>query len=217
MKETLKSLHSVLGVEGAFLCDYEGNVAASTCPESYNKDAMSKIGYAFSLGVRVARQQNITPKAIYGTFEEGRVVVRPFEKGLLVVLGDIATKQLLLKAALDQAEKKLSGMEIVAEKTTDLSQLQVSVERVRLDQALLDQKLLERWQKQEKTTTIIRQVELQTEQGKVAVFSVKSKKGLGDSVGLNAGALKELGIAEGEMVTVRPVIRLTSEVEDFFG
>ena len=217
MKEALKSLHSVVGVEGTFFCTYEGQVLESTCPADYNKDAMSKIGYAFSLGTRVAQQQGKIPKAVYGTFDNGRVVVRPFEKGLLVVLGSLSVKQLLLKAALDQAVQKISSLEVSVKKTKAADEYPVTVEKVRLDQVLLDQDLLNKWKKDNKEGTSIGQVELQTAQGKVAVFRVRVKKGLGEKVGLNTSAIKELGIAEGEMVTVRPVIRLSSEVEDFFG
>lgn len=217
MKKTLQSLHSVVGVEGAFFCDMEGRVVASVCPEGSNEDAMGKISYGFSLGVRVAEQQGKLPKAIYGTFEQGRVVIRPFEKGLLVVLGNRSIKQLLLKAALDQAVKKISAMKVTAEKPQALNELQVVAEKLRVDQAALDQTIIIEWQKQDQDGTAVKQVELQTEQGKVAVFRIKIKKGLGKKVGLNSTALKELRIAEGETVAVRPVIRLSSEVEDFFG
>ena len=219
MNETLKSLHSVVGVDGTFLTDYDGNLVTHTCPDRFNLDAIAKIGYAFSLGLRVARLQNRLPKAIFGTYDQGRVTVRPFDKGLIVVMGDIATKQLLLKAALDRVVEKLEETKIAPKPVAveGSSKLQIVTEKVRVDQAELDAGLVSSWEKLGKGKNSISQVEIQTEQGKIAIFRVKTKKGYEEKVGLNNSAIKELKVAEGETVTVRPVIRLSSEVEDFFG
>lgn len=217
MKEILASLHSVAGVEGTFLCDLEGQVQASTCPDEFQGEALAKIAYALILGVRAAQTQEKSPRSIYGTFKEGRVVVYPFERGLVVVMGAASIKQLLLKAALDRAVKQLMEMKRVAEEPSEQRNLQVVTGKVRVDQAAIDAEIVAQWQKSSKGASTVKQVELQTSRGKVAMFKIKAKKGLGETVEVNSTALKELGLAEGETVITRPVIRLASEVEEFFG
>jgi predicted regulator of Ras-like GTPase activity (Roadblock/LC7/MglB family) len=217
MKEILASLHSVAGVEGTFLCNLDGRVEASTCPEEIQGEALAKIAYALILGVRTAQTQERSPRSIYGTFENGRVVVYPFEKGLVVVMGSSSIKQLLLKAALDRVIKQLLEMKRAAEEPGEQRNLQVAAGKVRVDQAAIDAEIVEQWQKSTKGSSTVKQVELQTSRGKVAMFKIKVKKGLGETVEINTTALKELGLAEGETVVAKPVIRLSSEVEEFFG
>jgi predicted regulator of Ras-like GTPase activity (Roadblock/LC7/MglB family) len=217
VKEILASLHSVAGVEGTFLCDLEGRVQASTCPEALQGEALAKIAYALILGVRAAQTQEKSPRSIYGAFKDGRVIVYPFERGLVVVMGAESIKQLLLKAALDRVVKQLMETKRVAEEPSEQRNLQVVAGKVRVDQAAIDAEIVAQWQKSSKGASTVKQVELQTSRGKVAMFKIKAKKGLGETVELNTTALKELGLAEGETVIARPVIRLASEVEEFFG
>jgi predicted regulator of Ras-like GTPase activity (Roadblock/LC7/MglB family) len=217
MKEILTSLHSVAGVEGTFLCNLEGRVEASTCPEALQGEALAKIAYALILGLRVAQTQEKSPRSIYGTFENGRVVVYPFERGLVVVMGTASIKQLLLKAALDRVVKQLMEAKHVAEGPSEQRNLQVVAAKIRVDQAAIDAEITAQWQKSSKGASTVKQVELQTSRGKVAMFKIKAKKGLGETVEVNSTALKELGLAEGETVLAKPVIRLASEVEEFFG
>ena len=217
MKEALQYLQSVVGVEGAFLCDADGNVLACTCPESFDQDHLAKIGYAFSLGVRAVVAHQKSPKSIYGTFEQGRVIVRPFEEGLIVVFGSRSVKQLLLKAALDQAVERLAEIKSDKLKPSEQRELQVVAGKVRVDQAAIDAEIIAQWQKSSKGASTVKRVELQTSRGKVAMFKIKARKRLGETVEVNTTALKELGLAEGETVIAKPVIRLASEVEEFFG
>lgn len=217
MKDILTSLHSVAGVEGSFLADLEGNVLASTHPADFSTESLGKIAYALSLGLQSVKTQGTDVRSVYGTYLEGRVVVRPFEKGLVVVTGSTSLKQLLLKAALDKVTTELSTRDMKAQKPSQQQELQVASGRVRVDQASLDAGLVEQWQQSTQGTSAVKQVELVTAGGKAAVFNIKLRKDLGDKVEINNSAIKELGVIEGEKVVVRPVIRLSTEVEEFFG
>ncbi|GEM_PF-4374227 len=217
MKKILHSLHSVVGVEGTFLSDVSGKILASTCPDKFDVDALSKIAYALNLGMRLSREKGNLPKSIYGTFAQGRVVVRPFDKGVLVVMGTMYIKQLLLRVALDDAIKKISDILTGIQKTHKERELEVIVGKVRVDQALMDVAIVDEWRKDSKSASAIKQVELQTPKGVVAMLRIKTKKGLGQVVQIHSSALKELGLVEGENVIARPVMRVASEVEEFFG
>lgn len=216
MKALLQPLHSVVGVEGVFVCDRDGKVLASTCPDSLKQEDLAKIGYAFSLGLSAVEVHQKKAQSIYGTFENGRVIVRPFDGGLIVVLGARSIKQLLLKVALDNVASKL-GKLAARKEPTQQRELQIAVSRLRVDQAGVDADLVAEWKKTSQGASDVKQVELQTPQGKVAMFKIKARKGLETTVEVNSTALKELGLAEGETVIARPVIRLASEVEEFFG
>ncbi|NLI98552.1 roadblock/LC7 domain-containing protein [bacterium] len=215
MKELLVSLHSVSGVEGTMLCDYDGNVVCHTFSDSVDEDAVSRIAYAFSLGIQGKWGK---PQAIYGTFADGRIAVRIIEKGFLIVIGKITMKQLLLKAALDRA---ISRMEAEKPETKSVSggerSLQVAAAKIRLDQAVIDSAIFDEWKKLSRKGSIVKQVEIKTHQGKASVFKIKTKKGLGDAIELNSTAIKELELAEGETIKVTPLLEIASEVEEFFG
>ena len=215
MKEALSSLHSVAGLEGVILCDKEGQVLEASFSSEAEDSQLAKIGYAFSLGIQSQKQK---PQAIYGTFKDGRIAVRTFETGFIIIVGQLSMKQLLLKAALDRALKQLEKkLAPPTESDPGEKDLQVMAGKIRLDQAVLDQKVVDDWKKLVKSSTAVRQVEIKTSIGKSRVFRIKTRKGLGDSVELNNSALKELDLAEGETVKAYPLVEMASEVDEFFG
>lgn len=214
MKEALTTLHSVAGLEGVILCDKEGQVLESSFTRVTDESLLSNIGYAFSLGIQAHTQK---PQAIYGTFKEGRIAVRTFEKGFIVVIGRLSMKQLLLKAALDRVLKQLEQTLASSTREPGEKELQTAAGKIRFDQAVLDLNVLDEWRKLAKGSTTVRQVEIKSSSGKSRVFKIKTRKGLGDSVELNTSALTELGLAEGEIVRVCPLLEIASEVDEFFG
>jgi predicted regulator of Ras-like GTPase activity (Roadblock/LC7/MglB family) len=214
MKEILASLHSVTGVEGTMLCDYDGNVLGHTFSKNMDEDTVSRIAYAFSLGIQ---GQWGKPQAIYGTFKDGRVAVRAIEKGFLIVIGKISMKQLLLKAALDRAISRIEAEKPDTKPGNGEKSLQVAAAKIRIDQATIDSAIFDEWKNQSRKGSIVKQVEIKTHQGKASVFKIKTKKGLGDAIELNSTAIKELGLAEGETIKVTPLLEMASEVEEFFG
>ncbi len=107
MKEALYAVHGVMGVEGAVLVDAEGKLLLSTLPQPHTSEIAAKIGYGFSLGIKTMADTGYTPRAIYGTFEQGRVIVRPFSAGIVIVLGAPHLKPLLLREALNQTIARL--------------------------------------------------------------------------------------------------------------
>ncbi len=214
MKETLSNLHSVAGLEGVILCDKDGQVLEASFSREAERSLYAKIGYAFSLGIQSQKQK---PQAIYGTFRDGRIAVRIFETGFIIIVGKLSMRQLLLKAALDRALKGLEKIALSEKKHPGEKDLQVIAGKIRSDQAVLDQNVVDDWKKLVKSGTVVRQVEIKTSIGKSRVFRIKTKKGLGDSVELNNSALKELDLAEGETVKACPLVEMASEVDEFFG
>lgn len=211
MKEILQTLHSVRGVKSACLCNLEGKLLVNTFASEFDEKVLERICYTLTLGIRTIKP----PRAIYGTYSQGRVVIHPFEKGLIIISGERDIKQLLLKTVLDKAIKDiLSAWE---EASGVEKQLTVVEEKIRENQAQLDPKLIEEWELSGKEKTSVREVELQAPDGKIARFRIKTRKGLTDKIELNAKAIAQLGIHEGDSLTARPVIEITSEVEDFFG
>lgn len=109
MESILKEVNAILGVNGTFVCLLDGSIAAQAMPENYTADHLnaaarvaSQTFQALDLsGQRVAEADLL--------FDNGRLVLKHFRGGILVILCARNINLPLLNLTANMAVKKLSA------------------------------------------------------------------------------------------------------------
>lgn len=128
MKEGLAKIKTVAGVQGAFICDYRGEVIASSVSSGLDMVTLNGIGREVALTMAILEKAGETIDELDFTYERMRLLVRDIPNVVVVVLCDPQIEIAMLRLTLNvvagrfkndsEIERQLAGR--VAEK--DLAQ-----------------------------------------------------------------------------------------------
>jgi predicted regulator of Ras-like GTPase activity (Roadblock/LC7/MglB family) len=125
MENILKSINSVSGITGSFICNSEGRVLASAMPALFNEAILSSLGRTITqtmTGLAIARRRKVGDIDL--VYDQGRFIIMDLGEGSLCILCVRNINVPLLSLTANLAAKKLATM-VKARKEKDMQEAAV--------------------------------------------------------------------------------------------
>jgi predicted regulator of Ras-like GTPase activity (Roadblock/LC7/MglB family) len=111
MENILKDINAVMGINGSFVCDVDGQVLSSLLPENFDNGLLSPVGRTMAQtigGVELSRRRKMGELDLL--YREARVIVKNLRVGYLCILCQPAINVPLLNLTANVAAKKLASL-----------------------------------------------------------------------------------------------------------
>jgi predicted regulator of Ras-like GTPase activity (Roadblock/LC7/MglB family) len=111
MENILKDINAVIGVNGSFVCDVDGQVLSSLLPENLGDDLLSPVGRTMAQtigGVELSRRRKMGELDLL--FRDARVLVKNLRVGYLCILCQPTINVPLLNLTANVAAKRLASL-----------------------------------------------------------------------------------------------------------
>jgi predicted regulator of Ras-like GTPase activity (Roadblock/LC7/MglB family) len=111
MENILKDINAVMGVNGSFVCDVDGQMLSSLLPENLDDDLLSPVGRTMAqtiTGVELSRRRKMGELDLL--YRDARVLVKNLRVGYLCILCEPTINIPLLNLTANVAAKKLASL-----------------------------------------------------------------------------------------------------------
>ena len=111
MENILKDINAVMGVNGSFVCDVDGQVLSSLLPENFDDHLLSPVGRTMAQtigGVELSRRRKMGELDLL--YRDARVIVKNLRVGYLCILCEPTINVPLLNLTANVAAKKLASL-----------------------------------------------------------------------------------------------------------
>lgn len=203
MKGILRDINAMVGVKGSFVADGKGEVLALVGEENFLEDPLSMVSQEIIQTVRSFRFAGQDPEEFDLSFQKGRVVAKLVGPGILVILCSKDINIPLLNLTADVAARRIERL-LESAKGAKLEPQELEVEYMKGltfkgGQIWVDEELVKGWglgREESSHKASVRRG------GKVRLFRLVGKKGLGRVVRMLSHDAKKLGAKEGDRVQV---------------
>ncbi len=203
MKGILKDINAMVGVEGSFVADGKGEILSSVDKNNYPEESLKAVSWEIIQTVRSLRFAQVNPEEFDLCFAKGRVIARVIGSGMLVILCSKDINIPLLNLTVDVAAKRIEqSLESAKAPRIEPQELKVEYMKglaLKGGQIWVDEQLVKGWSLEGEGKVHRASVR---KGGKVRVFRVMHKKGLGKVVRMISHDARRLGAKEGDVVQV---------------
>lgn len=203
MKGILRDINAMVGVQGSFVTDGTGEVVSLVNESDFLEGSLKIVSQEIIQTVRSLRFANLHPDEFDLSFEKGRVIARLVGPGMLVILCSRDINIPLLNLTAEVAAKRIERL-LESAKESKSEPLELKVEyikglTIKGGQIWVDKELVRGWGLEGKEGSHKASVR---KGGKVRLYRIVGKKGLGRVVRMLSHDAKKLSAKEGDIVQV---------------
>ncbi len=203
MKGILRDINAMVGVQGSFVTDGKGEVVSLVNESDFPEGSLKIVSQEIIQTVRSLRFANLHPDEFDLSFEKGRVIARLVGPGMLVILCSRDINIPLLNLTAEVAAKRIERL-LESAKESKSEPLELKVEyikglTIKGGQIWVDKELVRGWGLEGKEGSHKASVR---KGGKVRLYRIVGKKGLGRVVRMLSHDAKKLSAKEGDIVQV---------------
>lgn len=203
MKGILRDINAMVGVQGSFVTDGKGEVVSLVNESDFPEGSLKIVSQEIIQTVRSLRFAHLSPDEFDLSFEKGRVIARLVGPGMLVILCSRDINIPLLNLTAEVAAKRIERL-LESAKESKSEPLELKVEyikglTIKGGQIWVDKELVRGWGLEGKEGSHKASVR---KGGKVRLYRIVGKKGLGRVVRMLSHDAKKLSAKEGDIVQV---------------
>ncbi len=203
MKDILRDINAMVGVQGSFVADGKGKVLSSVGETNFPAGSLGGVSQEIFQAARSLGFAHLNPDEFDLSFGKGRVIARLIGPGMLVILCSRDINIPLLNLTAEVAAKRIEQL-LESAKESKFEPLELRVEymkglTLKGGGIWVDEELVRGWGLEGKGSSHKASVR---KGGKVKLLRVVGKKGLGRTVKMLVHDAKKLGAKEGDTVQV---------------